>query len=64
MINSASIVKLGNPFAQLPDTIWRNPYDPLADTLGPMGRIAQLVGLICGFRIAMQCQYQLNLMIC
>jgi hypothetical protein len=48
---------------QLADTIWRNPYDPLADTLGPIGRIAQLVGLFCGFRIAMHCRYQLNLLI-
>jgi hypothetical protein len=27
-----------------------------------MGRIAQLVGLVCGFRIAMHCRYQLNLL--
>jgi hypothetical protein len=47
---------------QLADTIWRNPYAPFADTLGPMGRIAELVGLVCGFRIAMHCRYQLNLL--
>jgi hypothetical protein len=27
---------------QLSDTIWQNPYNTLADTLGPIGRIAQL----------------------
>lgn len=48
---------------QLANTIWRDPYDSFADTLGPMGRIAQLVGLVCGFRIAMHCRYQLNLLI-
>jgi hypothetical protein len=43
-------------------TIWRDPNPTITDTLGPMGRLAELVGLVCGFRIAWRCQYQLNLL--
>jgi hypothetical protein len=48
--------------AGLADTIWRNPYNPFVDTLGPMGRMAEIVGLACGFRIAIHCRLQLNLL--
>lgn len=47
---------------KLADFFWRNPYTPDADVLGPLGRIAELVGLVCGFRIGWHCQYQLNLL--
>jgi hypothetical protein len=48
--------------ALLASTIWRDPNPTITDTLGPMGRLAELVGLICGFRIAWRCLYQLNLL--
>jgi hypothetical protein len=47
---------------ELADTIWRNPYNPFVDTLGPMGRLAEIAGLVCGFRIAMHCRFQINLL--
>jgi hypothetical protein len=48
--------------AELDETIWRNPHNPFVDTLGPMGRMAEIVGLACGFRIAIHCRFQLNLL--
>jgi hypothetical protein len=47
---------------ELADTIYRIPFEPGADTLGPIGRIAEVVGLVCGFRIALHCRYQLSLL--
>jgi len=47
---------------ELADTIWRNPYNPFVDTLVPMGRLAEIAGLVCGFRIAMHCRFQINLL--
>jgi hypothetical protein len=47
---------------ELATTVWRNPFAQDADTLGPIGRIAELVGLVCGIKIGWHCQYQLNLL--
>lgn len=46
----------------LADTVWRAPYSFGDAPLGALGRLSEIVGLVCGAVIGYVCQYQLNVL--
>jgi hypothetical protein len=59
------VIVAGSGFAwpqALADLVWHDPYRFGDAPLGAVGRLSEIVGLVCGAVIGYVCQYQLNVL--